>query len=278
MTCESPVLGLPCCGRLPVGDPQPPRQMLRHPSAARSPVGRAMDDALFNLALFLIATFAAALVAGLAGFAFGIVAAGIWLHVITPVETASLIVGFGLIVQGLAVWKLRKALDWGKLWAFVAGGALGVPLGVAILGWTNPAHVRAGIGAVLVLYALYALARPKMQPVAGGALRDGGGGFLNWVLGGITGLAGILVTIWCGLRGWAKDVQRAVFQPVAVATFLMSALWIRANGALTAEMTKLFLIVLPALLAGTWLGLKLFGRLNETAFRKIVLGLLLASG
>jgi uncharacterized protein len=35
---------------------------------------------------------------------------------------------------------------------------------------------------------------------------------------------------------------------------------------------------LPALLAGTWLGLKLFGRLDEASFRKIVLVLLLASG
>ena len=40
----------------------------------------------------------------------------------------------------------------------------------------------------------------------------------------------------------------------------------------------LALIGLPALFAGTWLGLKLFGRLNEAAFRKIVLVLLLASG
>jgi uncharacterized membrane protein YfcA len=97
-------------------------------------------------------------------------------------------------------------------------------------------------------------------------------------LGGITGLAGILVTIWCGLRGWPKDVQRAVFQPVAVATFLVSALWIGAKGALSADTIKLFLIGLPALFAGTWLGLKLFGRLDEAAFRKIVLVLLLASG
>ena len=237
-----------------------------------------MDDALFNLALFLIATFAAALVAGLAGFAFGIVAAGIWLHVITPVETASLIVGFGLIVQGLAVWKLRNALDWRKLWAFVAGGALGVPLGVAILGWTNPAHVRAGIGAVLVLYALYALARPKMQPVAGGPLRDAGVGFLNGILGGITGFAGIVVTIWCGLRGWPKDVQRAVFQPVGVATFIMCAAWLGGTGAISAHTVELFLLGLPFLLAGTWLGLKLYGRLDEEGFRKIVLALLLVSG
>jgi len=237
-----------------------------------------MDDALFNLALFLIATFVAALVAGLAGFAFGIVAAGIWLHVITPVETASLIVGFGLIVQGLAVWKLRKALDWRKLWAFVAGGALGVPLGVAVLGWTNPAHVRAGTGAVLVLYALYALARPKMQPVAGGPLRDAGVGLLNGILAGITGFAGIVVTIWCGLRGWPKDVQRAVFQPVGVATFIVCAAWLGGTGAVSAHTVELFLLGLPFLLAGTWLGLKLYGRLDEEGFRKIVLALLLVSG
>jgi uncharacterized membrane protein YfcA len=237
-----------------------------------------MDDAFFNLALFLIATFTAALVAGLAGFAFGIVAAGIWLHVITPVETASLIVGFGLIVQGLAVWKLRNALDWRKLWAFVAGGALGVPLGVAILGLTNPAHARAGIGAFLVLYVLYALARPKMQPVAGGPLRDAGVGFLNGILGGITGFAGIVVTIWCGLRGWPKDVQRAVFQPVGVATFIICAAWLGGTGAISAHTVELFLLGLPFLLAGTWLGLKLYGRLDEEGFRKIVLALLLVSG
>ena len=40
----------------------------------------------------------------------------------------------------------------------------------------------------------------------------------------------------------------------------------------------LFLIGLPALALGTWAGLKLFGRLNDAAFRRIVLVLLLASG
>jgi hypothetical protein len=165
------------------------------------------------------------------------------------------------------------------LWPFVLGAALGVPVGVLILAWANPAHVRAGVGALLVLYSLYALFRPVIAPVkAGGAAVDAGVGFLNGVIGGVTGLAGILVTIWCGLRGWPKEVQRTVFQPVAVATFAMSALWIGARGAVTADTIELFLIGLPALLAGTWLGLKLFGRLNEAAFRKIVLVLLLASG
>jgi len=51
-----------------------------------------------------------------------------------------------------------------------------------------------------------------------------------------------------------------------------------ANFLHSREIAKLFLIGLPALLAGTWLGFRLFGRLDEAAFRKIVLVLLLASG
>jgi len=238
-----------------------------------------MDGMTLELPLFLLATFAGALVAGLSGFAFGLVVSAIWLYILTPLQTATLIIAFGLIVQGYAVWKLRRALDWTRLRPFVLGAALGVPVGVFILTWANPAHMRMGVGLFLVLYSLYALFRPAIPPVKTvSPVVDAGVGFLNGVLGGITGLAGILVTIWCGLRGWPKDAQRTVFQPVAVATFLMSAVWIGARGAVTPDIIQLFLVGLPALLAGTWLGLKLFGRLDEAGFRKVVLVLLLASG
>jgi hypothetical protein len=43
----------------------------------------------FDLTIFLIGTFAAAFVTGLAGFAFGMVAAGIWLFALTPVQTTT---------------------------------------------------------------------------------------------------------------------------------------------------------------------------------------------
>lgn len=152
----------------------------------------------FELWIFLLATFAAALVAGLAGFAFGLVAAAAWLHVLSPGDTTALIVGFGLIVQGVAVWKLRRALDPRRLWPFLAGGAPGVPLGVAVLEWTQPGRLRAGVGVLLVIYSLYALARPALKSFADApALADAGVGFLSGILGGSTGLGGILPTIWC---------------------------------------------------------------------------------
>jgi uncharacterized membrane protein YfcA len=237
-----------------------------------------VDGASLDLVTFLVATFAAALVAGLAGFAFGLIAAAIWLHVLTPLESATLIVAFGLIVQGVAVWKLRQALDWRRLWPFLVGAAFGVPLGVAILGFADPRQVQVGVGAFLIVFSAYSLARPKLGTVPSSVALDVGAGFLNGVLGGITGLAGILVVIWCTLRGWSRDVQRAVFQPVGVATFAMVALWLGVRGAISAGAVKLFLIGLPVLLAGTWLGLRLYGKLDETGFRRIVLILLALSG
>jgi len=236
-------------------------------------------DSVVYFALFLAATFAAALAAGLAGFAFGLVAAAVWLHILTPLQTATLIIAFGLIVQGYSVWKLRAALHWQRLWPFLLGAAPGVPLGVGILEWANPAHLRKAIGAVLVLYSLYALARPTLRPIkAGGAPADAAVGFLNGVLGAMTGFAGILVTIWCGLRGWPKDVQRTTFQPVGVAIFAMSAIWLGGSGSLSSETVMLFLVGLPVLLAGTWAGLRLYGSLDEAQFRKVVLVLLFVSG
>jgi uncharacterized protein len=236
-------------------------------------------DPTLYFASFLAATFAAALVAGLAGFAFGLVAAAVWLHILTPLQTATLIVVFGLIVQGYSVWKLRAALNWSRLWPFLLGAAIGVPIGVAILEWANPAYLRKAIGTVLALYSIYGLARPTMKPIAKGeAAADATVGLLNGVLGAMTGFAGILVTIWCGLRGWSKDEQRAIFQPVGVAIFAMSAVWLGGSGSISPDTVRLFLIGLPVLLAGTWVGLKLYGQLNEAGFRKIVLLLLFVSG
>jgi uncharacterized membrane protein YfcA len=240
---------------------------------------RAMDGTVLDLTLFLGATFVSALVAGLAGFAFGLVAAAVWLHILTPLQTATLIIGFGLVAQGYAVWTLRRAIDWNRLWPFLLGAGLGVPLGIVILGFADPAHVRMGVGVVLILFSVHGLARPAIKPISrGGAAADTAVGFLNGVLGGISGLAGILVVIWCGLRGWPKDQQRAVFQPVSVAIFAMSGALLGFRGAIPADTLRLFLFGLPVLLVGTWLGLRLYGRLDEAAFRRTVLLLLLASG
>ena len=232
-----------------------------------------------QLLVFLAAAFAASLIAGLVGFAFALIAAGPWLHVLAPAQVTTLIVAFGLVVQGWSVWKLRAAIRPRRLLPFVAGGAIGVPLGVALLRWLSAGQLRVGVGIFLIVYSLYGLLRPTLpQFKQSGAAADMGVGVANGILGGATGFAGIVVTIWSGLRGWPKDEQRAVFQPTGVATFVMIALWLGGAGMVAVDTLTLFAVGLPAVLAGTWAGLKLYGKLDETGFRKVVLALLLLSG
>jgi uncharacterized protein len=230
------------------------------------------------LGLFLFATFIGGVTTGLAGFAFGLVVSGIWLHVLTPVQTVTLIVGYNLVTQGYGIWKLRHALNWRNVATFIISGAIGVPIGVVLLTYINPAYLRTGVGVLLVVYGTYSLARPAFVSVKPGVAADIGIGFSNGVLGGLTGLTGIIVTIWCQLRGWPKDMQRTVSQPVNLSAIVMSAVSLSAAGAVTAETAKLYVIGLPVLLVGLWSGFKLYGRLDDAAFRKVILLLLLVSG
>ena len=237
------------------------------------------DLLVVQLVLFAAATFAAAFVAGIAGFAFGVVAAAVWLHFLPPAQCAALIVAFGLIVQGWAVWKLRKAVNITRLLPFVIGGAVGVPLGTEILHWSSSATLRFGIGAILIAFSVYSLLRPKLPSAARvGWFADGSIGVVNGALSGVTGFAGIVTTIWCTVRGWSPPEQRAVFQPAAVSVFLMTALWLGGTGFIGKETTGMFLVGLPPLLLGHYAGLKAFDRLKETGFRRVVMSLLLLSG
>src|SRR3989440_2873816 len=237
---------------------------------------RAMDGVV--LGLFLLAAFIGGFASGVAGFAMGFVVSGIWLHVITPIQTTTLIVGYGLWTQGYGVWKLRHSLSWRNVAPFIIGGTIGVPLGTMLLTYIDAAYLRSGVGLLLVVYGIYGLAQPAFKPWQAGVAADGGIGFLNGVLCGLTGLPGFVITVWCQLRGWTKDVQRAVFQPVMLAAIVVTAISLSVTGAVTADTVKLYLLGLPALLAGLWLGFRLYGKLDDVAFRKLILLLLLVSG
>jgi len=231
-----------------------------------------------SLGIFLFALFFGGLTTGLAGFALALVVSGIWLHIISPTQTVTLIVGYNLLTQSYAIWKLRHALSWRRVAPFIVGGVIGVPIGTMLLTYIEPRHLRTGVGALLVVYSVYSLARPAFRPVKSAVSADASIGFFNGLLGGLTGLTGIIVTVWCQLRGWPKDEQRTVFQPVNLAVVVMSAVSLSFAGAVTLETTKLYVLGLPVMMAGMWAGLGLYGKLDDAAFRKVLLWLLLISG
>jgi hypothetical protein len=80
------------------------------------------------------------------------------------------------------------------------------------------------------------------------------------------------------LRGWKKDHQRAIFQPVMLAAIAANLVTLGIAGAITTDVMRLYLIGLPAMLAGLWVGFNLYGKLDDAAFRKVILVLLLLAG
>lgn len=232
----------------------------------------------FVLAVFLFAAFLGGFASGVSGFAMGFIVSGFWLHLITPIETTALIVGYGLCTQGYGVWKLRHSLSWRNIAPFIVSGTIAIPLGTLMLTYIDPGAMRFGMGVLLVIYGVYGLAKPTFKPVKAGVVTDGVVGFLNGLLAGLTGLPGFIITVWSQMRGFAKDAQRAVFQPVMLAAFLVTAVSLGFSGAITREIAVLWGLGLPALLAGLWTGFQLYGKLDDAVFRKIVLVLLVASG
>jgi uncharacterized membrane protein YfcA len=230
------------------------------------------------LTLFVLAAFAGGFISGFSGFAMGLVVSGVWLHVITPMQTATLIAGYGLLTQGYGIFNLRRAFDLRKTWPLAAGTVIGIPIGVSILTYVNPGYLRFGVGVLLVLYTIYGLTRPVFAPIKIGTAADITIGISNGLLGGLTGLGGVISTISCQLRGWPKDVQRAVFQPVLFVAFVVISISQTLAGSVTLETLKLYGVGIPFMVSGLWLGFKLFGTINDETFRKAVLLLLLLSG
>ena len=230
------------------------------------------------LLFFCIAAFVGGFASGLAGFAMGFIVSAVWLHLISPVETTALVVGCSLWTQGYGVWKLRSALRWRKVAPFIIAGTIGVPLGVLLLRVLNPDHIRAGVGVLLFVYGLNGLLQPRFRALEVGRAVDAGIGFLNGALCGLTGLPGFIITVWCQMRGWSKDVQRTIFQPVMLAASVATGVSLIATGKLTWRIGELYLLALPALVAGLWLGFKLYGKLDDAGFRKVLLWMVLFAG
>jgi uncharacterized membrane protein YfcA len=218
-----------------------------------------------------------ALVGG-TGFAFGLAASAIWLHRIDPLHSAILITGCGVLLHLTTIWQQRQHVELGRVWPFVVGGLAGVPIGVHFLAHTDAGVLKIALGVFLTLFGTYALIAPKLPSITGGGRpADITIGFIGGILGGLGGYSGVLPTIWTQLRGWPKEIARAVYQPYVIvmqAVTLAGIMWIAFDGV----GLLLLAAVLPPLLLGTWIGWRLYGRLDDRRFRQALAVLLIGSG
>ncbi len=234
----------------------------------------------FETIAFLITGAAlAGLVMGLVGFGTGLAALGFWLFVIDPALAVPLISICSLATTAFTLRAYAHAISWRRLAPFFIGAAGGLPLGVALLAKLDPAIFKISTGLFLIFYTAFRLmVLPQIKLKNAGRSGDVIAGFGGGVLGGFASIPAPFSTVWCGLRGWSKDEQRAVFQPFNQTIILIAFAGYASQGLVTKELGILALYCVPASLAGLALGMAGYKRLDEAQFQRAVMLLLFASG
>ncbi|HSQ03549.1 MAG TPA: sulfite exporter TauE/SafE family protein [Burkholderiales bacterium] len=229
-------------------------------------------------ALVMLCIFASATISNIAGFAFSAIAGAGILHLVKdPVEAVKVMIVASVAIQSYSVYMLRRTIEWRLLTPFLLGGVTFLPAGIYLLVSASADAYWKGMGVFLVLYAVVMMLRRNPHSFAGNPWIDAAAGALGGITGGAAGFPGAFVTIWCGMRGWDKNRQRAVYQPFILVMQLAALLGIELAGRMQSYDVSLLEYV-PAALLGAYCGLRIFRKLSDRHFSMAIYALLMVSG
>lgn len=232
-----------------------------------------------QVVLILVGALAGGLVNGLTGFGTAITALAIWLYAMSPADAASLAIICAAVSQWQTLPMIWRFIRWPLVLPLALPGFLGVPLGTALLTRIEPQFFKLGVGVFLIAYSAYVLVRRSAISCAwGGKVADGVVGFGGGVLGGLTGVSGVLPVLWTDFRGWSKEQRRAVVQVFNLSILSLAVATHAAAGMLTRQVALQTALALPGSIAGVWIGAFIYRRLHDRGYQRAVMLLLLLSG
>lgn len=229
---------------------------------------------LLSLAILTVAGFAQ----GLTGFGFGLISMAL-LPLLLPVKEAAVVVAvlnFATCVFTLSA--VRRHLCWHRGRSLIIGSAVGVPFGVYLLAYLEPAPLLRAMGIVLVAFAAVEL---RSDPHAPPRVPDWLGlpaGFVGGSIGGALNMGGPPVIAYAYAQPWSKEEIVATLQLVFGVSALLRVVLIGAGGLYTPPMVPLLLLTLVPMAGAIFVGTRLLLRVPLAPLRRGVAVFLLALG
>jgi len=230
-----------------------------------------------TIGMLCLAGFCGGFTQGLAGFGSTLVALPILALVFDLKLAVPVCTTLALVLNLVMAASLGRHVRLGPLCLLLAASLPGMPLGAYAL------HVLPGHWLKIVL-ALAIFAFVANQGRGGGQRPPAGtgwgvfAGFAAGCLGGAIGINGPPVAAWVSRLGLDRHAMRATL----AAYFLLAGCGVVTSQALAGLVTGPALtrmaVALPALGLGIAAGVRLCGRISETAFRRVVLFVLSATG
>jgi uncharacterized membrane protein YfcA len=203
----------------------------------------------------------------------------LWAWTLEPQLAAALSVFGALTGQVIAAVSVRRGFDLARLLPFVLGGLAGLPVGIYILPRLDVPLFKGVLGLFLVVMCPLMYFAAKLPRIThGGRAADALSGAAGGVMGGLGGFTGVVPTLWCTVRGFDKDRQRAIIQNFNLAMQVVTFASYIGTGIVEAHMLPLLAVVAPAVLVPVLIGARVYLGISELTFRRVVLGLLSASG
>ncbi len=227
----------------------------------------------------VVGALVAGFIQGVSGFAFGLIATSLWAWTIEPQLVVPTVIFGSILGQLISIQSVRKSIQLRRVAPFLLGGAVGVPIGAALLPHLDVDVFRFVVGAVLVAYSAIVLLGARLPDVSGAG--RGGDFALSVVagtMGGASALSGPPITLWCAMRQWDKDDQRATYQTVFIGTHTLTLASYLASGLLTLHSVGLFGLVAPPILLSSWIGSRWYRGMSGATFTRALFLVLLFSG
>ena len=221
----------------------------------------------------------AGLVQGISGFAFSMVAMSIWVWFIDPLVAAVMAVFGGWFGQVISAVRVRRGWHFDLLWPFLAGSAIGIPIGNLLLPYLDPNRFKLVLGSLLVICCSMMLATQRLPHIDhGGKPADAFVGLLGGLMAPLSGFSGLAPALWATLRGYTKDAHRAVIQNFNLIVLSMTLVSFVVAGRVTAQLLPRMAMVAATLVVPAIWGSKIYIGMSPLRFRNFVLWVLVFAG
>lgn len=235
-----------------------------------------MSESLIAAGIAFIIFFGV-LTQGVSGFGMALVTMAILPSVLGLQIAAPLVALIAICIEAVILYRSWKALTFRDIWLAILLSFISIPIGVRFLkGLDNEWGLRI-LGAIIALYALYALSGFHL-PQAKHPFWQALAGLLSGLMGGAFNTPGPAVIIYADTQRW----EPARFRSNLQGYFIVSSVQVIFNHALAGNFTPVVLgwfgkIALPSIIAGLTAGALLEKRIPAQGFRKFVLVLLLVT-
>lgn len=219
---------------------------------------------------------AAAVVQGMTGFGFSVLVVPLLMWVADPHE----VVIWGAVLafcSNVVLFPLTRRAAAPRTVGVLLGSAVaGLPAGIFVYQHIGGPGLRLAIGVLTVLFALLLHYAPGKSEDS--MARCVGAGFMAGVLVTSVAMPGPPVAFYLLKVGTDKAVFRANLVALFLVLFPAGLGMMLAGGQVDWQMLQRGLLLVPALLLGLAVGMKLFPVVNQSLFNRVILGSLVVLG